>query len=135
MLKFSQEDNTLRPMREGILSTFRQQIHMHWGLVLVFGLLSVMCCCCMEFCGDEAEHHSSEQHEDHAYCHCHQTVVVDASSKAKDVSDGLRFGPAPQTLLAAFDLSDLPPSFGVPSTQLGAPTQTDLILRSFRLLI
>ena len=40
MLKFSHEDNTLRPMREGILSTFRQQIHMHWGLVLVFGLLS-----------------------------------------------------------------------------------------------
>jgi len=122
-------------MRQGILTTFRQEIHIHWGMGLVFGLLSVMCCCCMDLCADDDGNHSSEQHSKHVVCHHHQNATRDVSSFRKDVSSATDFSPICQTLFPAFDLSDSISVLEVPPSQSDEPTQTDLILRSSRLLI
>ncbi len=108
---------------------------MHWGMVLVLGLLSVMCCCCMDFCADDDGDHSSEKHSDQAVCHCHQAVVNNASSAVKEASEALTANPVCLTHLIAFGPAGSSTALEAPPPLTDGPTQTDLMLRSSHLLI
>ena len=135
MLKTGQAEARLLAMRRGLFSRLTNGTSLHWGMVLVIGLLSVVCCCCLDFCGDHDDGHAAEDHADHSFCHCHQTAANNASSVQRDVWRALGGRTAKLPSSPAFNPPDPFPATEAPPPRPGGTTQTGLILRSSRLLI
>jgi len=119
-------------MRKRILPSFLRDLGRS-GLAVLLCALTLVCCCCLNLCGEDET--LGEQDSGHDTCHYHAVAVRQESRPAPDARDRVaaatvvpsRFLPAPLPGLrlgASFD-----------SFHLGAFCSSDLLLRASRLQI